>query len=192
MGNKTLSKPWKIFGYIILVVIVVLIVFDATVWIVYKIQWNKYLENYREAREAGYPDSYDTCTRQGNIVIDGREYLLFEAHREVWLDGDYYENLIVSMDDEYMDKYPDSNDNLEIFAKKQEYVDHTNQERYTLIDVYMIDLCRQRMSGDWAFRALGITIIAVPIILVAGVVWLVGFILHKRKVKNGRYNSCRG
>lgn len=192
MGNKTLSKSWKLFGYIILVVIAVLIVFDATVWIVYKIQWNKYSENYREAREAGYPDSYDICTRQGNIVIDGREYLLFEAHREVWLDGDYYENLIVSVDDEYVDKYPDSNDNLEIFAKKLEYVDHTNQERYTLIDVYRIDLCRQRISGDWAFRALGITIIAVPVILVAGLVWLVGFILHKRKVKNGGYNSSRG
>ncbi|MBQ9934777.1 MAG: hypothetical protein IJO70_02925 [Lachnospiraceae bacterium] len=183
MGNKALSKPWKIFGCIILAVIAVLIVFDFTVWIVYKIQWNKYTEIYREAREAGYPDGYDICTRQGNIVIDGKEYLLFEAHREVWLDGDYYENLIVSVDDEYDDKYPDSIDNLEIFAKKLEYVADTNQERYTLIDVYMIDLCRQRVSGDWCWRALGVTIIVAPVILVAGLVWLIHFVLYKRKLK---------
>ena len=191
MGNKTFSKPWKIFGYIILVVIAVLIVFDATVWIVYEIQWNKYSENYREAREAGYPDSYDICTRYGNIVIDGREYLLFEAHRDVWLDGDYYENLIVSVDDEYVDKYPDKNDNLEIFAKKLGYVDDSNQERYTILDIYQIDLCRQRVSGDWCWRALSVTIIAAPIILVAGLVWLIHFIIFKRRIKYGRHNSSR-
>lgn len=181
MGNKSLSKPWKIFGYIILVVLAILIVFDATVWIVYKIQWNKYVANSREAREAGYPNGYNICSRQGSIVIDGKEYIFFEAHRKAILDGDYYENLIVSVDDEYVDKYPDSNDNLEIFAKKLEYVDHTDQERYTLIDVYMIDLCRQRISGDWALRALVVTIIAVPVILVAGVVWFIGYVVHKKK-----------
>lgn len=183
MGNKALSKPWKIFGYIILALIAVLIIFDATVWIVYELQWKKYVANSMEAREAGYSDSYDICRRQGTIVINGNEYLLFEAHREVWLDGDYYENLIVSVDDEYDDKYPDSKDNLEIFAKKLEYVDDSNQERYTLIDVYMIDLCRQRVTGDWCWRAIGVTIIAAPVILVAGLVWLIHFIVYKKKCK---------
>lgn len=182
MGNKSLSMPWKVFGYIILAVIAILIVFDGTVWIAYEIQWNKYAENYREARENGFSDSYDVCSRQGSIVIDGEEYLLFEAHRDAFLDGDYYENLIVSASDEYEDKRPDSNDNLEIFAKKLEYVEHANQEIYTHIDVYMIDLCRQRVSGDWAWRALGITIIAVPVILVAGLVWLIHYIIYKRRV----------
>lgn len=182
MGNKALSKPWKIFGYIIIAVIAALIAFDATVWIVYEIQWNEYSENLFEARDAGYPDSYDICTRQGSIVIDNKEYLLFEAHREAFLDGDYYENLIVYIDDEYVDKYPDNKGNLEIFAKELGYVGDINQERYTLIDVYMIDLCRQRVSGDWAWRALGITIIAVPVILVAGLVWLLHYIVYKKRL----------
>ncbi len=191
MGNKSLSKPWRIFGYIILSVFAVLIVFDATVWIVYKIQWNKYVANSRDAREAGYSNSYDICCRQGDITIDGKEYILFEAHREVFLDGDYYENLIVSVDDEYDDKCPDSKDNLEIFAKKLGYVDDDAQERYTILDIYQIDLCRQRVSGDWCWRALGVTIIAVPLLLVAGLVWLIRFIIFNRRIKYGRNNYSR-
>lgn len=183
MGNKSLSKPWRIFGYIILVVLAILIVFDATVWIVYKIQWNKYVANSREAREAGYPNGYNICSRQGSIVIDGKEYILFEAHRKAILDGDYYENLIVSVDDEYEDKYPDRKGNLEIFAKKLGYVDDSNEERYTILDIYQIDLCRQRVSGDWCWRALLVTIIAAPILLVSGLVWLIYFIIFKRRIK---------
>ena len=191
MGNKTLNKPWKIYGYIILAVLATLIIFDATVWIVYEIQWNKSVANSREAREAGYSNSYDICSRQGDITIEGKEYILFEAHRKVFLDGDYYENLIVSVDDEYEDKCPDSKGNLEIFAKKLGYVDYSNQERYTIIDIYQIDLCRQRVLGDWCWRALFITIIAAPILLVAGLVWLIHFIIFKRRIKYGRYNSSR-
>lgn len=181
MDRVKLSGPWKIYGYIILVALAILIVFDVTVWIVYKVQWNKYAHNGQEAREAGYPDSYDICTRQGRIVIDGKEYIFFEAHREVILDGDYYENLIVSVDDEYIDKYPDEKGNLEIFAKELGYVYDSSQERYTIIDIYKIDLCRQLTSGDWCFRALGVTIIVVPIVMVASLVWFIGFIIHKRK-----------
>ena len=122
MKNIKLSKPWKIFGYILLALLAVLIVFDATVMIAYEIQWGKHVENSTEAREAGYPDSYNICSRQGNIVIDGREYVLFEAYRAAILDGAYHEKLIVSADDGFVDKVPKADTNLEIFAKELEFV----------------------------------------------------------------------
>lgn len=181
MEKKKISKPWKIFGYVILTISVLLVIFDITVWAVYKVQRNKYTHNSREARAAGYYDSYDICTRQDNLVIDGKEYVFFEAHREVILDGDYYENLIVSVEDEYIDKYPDEKGNLKIYAKELGFVYDSEQERYTIIDIYKIDLCREQISSDWCWRALGVTMIAGPIILIAGLVWLIGLIVHKKK-----------
>lgn len=186
MKKTKLNKPWKIYGYMLLALLAALVVFDATVMIVYEIQWDKYVENSREAREAGYPNSYDICSRQGNIVIDGEKYMLFEAHRDAILDGDYNEKLIVSMEDDFVDKYPEKEGNLEIFAKELGFVYDGNQERYTIIDVYMVDLCREGISGDWVWNALGITIITVPILFAAGIVWLIGFVIYKRKGKRLR------
>lgn len=184
MEKKKISKPWKIFGYVILTILAVLVIFDITVWAVYKVQRNKYTHTLREAREAGYYDSYDVCTRQDNLIIDGKEYVFFEAHREVILDGDYYENLIVPIDDEYIDKYPDEKGNLKIYAKELGFVYDSEQERYTVIDIYMIDLCREHISSTWCWRALFVTIIVGSIILIAGLVWLIGFIVHKKRNKN--------
>ena len=183
MEKKKISKSWKVFGDVILIVLVLLVIFDITVWAVYKVQRNKYTHTLRQAREAGYYDSYDVCTRQDNLIIDGKEYVFFEAHREVILDGDYYENLIVSVEDEYIDKYPDEKGNLEIYAKELGFVYDSGQERYTIIDIYMIDLCREQISSTWCWRAFGVSIIVGPIILIAGLVWLIGLIVHKKRNK---------
>ncbi|MBE5945322.1 MAG: hypothetical protein E7259_00115 [Lachnospiraceae bacterium] len=184
MEKKKLTKPWKIFGYIILVALAFLIVFDVTVWIVYEVQWDKYVEASAQARESGYSNGYDVCSRQGNIIIDGKEYVYFEAHREVMLDGDYYENLIVATDDVYNDKCPDKNDNLEIFANEIGYINDSNGVSYTVLDIYQIDKCRQKISGDLAWKALFITIFSAPIILIAGLVWLIHFFVLKLKSNN--------
>lgn len=181
MEKKKISKPWKIFGYVILILLAVLVIFDITIWIVYKVHWNKYTQTLNDARAAGYYDSYDICTRQDNLIVDGKEYVFFEAHREVILDGDYYENLIVSVEDEYIDKYPDEKGNLKIYAKELGFVYDSKQERYTIIDIYMIDLCRTQISSDWCWRAFVVTIIMGPIILIAGLVWFIGLIVHKKK-----------
>lgn len=183
MEKKKISKSWKVFGYVILIVLALLVIFDITVWAVYKVQRSKYTHALREAREAGYYDSYDVCTRQDDLIIDGKEYVFFEAHREVILDGDYYENLLVSVEDEYIDKYPDEKGNLEIYAKELGFVYDSGQECYTVIDIYMIDLCREQISSDLCWRALFVTIIAGPIILIAGLVWLIGLIVHKKRNK---------
>ncbi len=178
-----MSKKWKRFGMVIVVAAILLAVFDAAVLIHREIEWNEYVSDYREAKKAGYTEDYTICTRQGNVMIDGQEYLCFNAHRHVILDGDYDENLLVSMEDQFEDLFPDEKENLEIFAKEIKKVKGDDGQDYTLIDVYRIDKCRADLSGDWFWRALFITIIVMPVVCVSGIIWLIHFFAYKYKTK---------
>ena len=177
-----MRKGWKVFGIIILALTAALILFDMTVWIVYKIESNQRREIFFEAREAGYPNCYTICERQENIVIDGNEYLVFHAHRPVIIDGDYHEDLVASPDDEFEDLCPDENENLELWAKELDYVrDESTQNSYTYIDLYRVSRHEVGIAGDWCWRAIGVTILVVPVIFVTGLVWLIHFVWYRWK-----------
>lgn len=180
-----MSKNWKRFGMIIVVAAILLAIFDIAVLIHREIKWNEYVAVSQEAKKAGYTEDYTICTRQENVVIDGREYLCFNAHRHMILDGDYDENLLVSKEDQFEDMVPDEKENLEIFAKEIKRVKGDDGQDYTLIEVYRIDRCRPDFSGDWFWRALLITVIVMPVVCVSGIIWLIHFFVYKYKTKRG-------
>lgn len=176
-----MSKRWKKFGIIILAVAVLLAIFDIVVFTTDKIMSNKRVSVYREAEKAGYDEAYTICSRQGDIVIDGQAYLCFNAHRHAILDGDYDEDLIVSKDDKFEDEHPYQKENLEIFAKEIKRVTDNYGNDYTLIDVYRIDKCRTENIDAWFWNALLISIVVLPIELVLGIIWVIHFIVYKKR-----------
>lgn len=54
--------------------------------------------------------------------------------------------LLVSKDDQFEDMAPDEEENLEIFAKEIKIVTDSDEQDYTLIEVYRIDKCRSDFS----------------------------------------------
>lgn len=178
-----MNKKWKIFGWLILALFGLLVVLDVTVWAIDQRQWEQRNTDYRVAEEAGYPEDYSICSRQGSVTIGETEYLSFHAHRSMILDGDYHENLLALPEDSFEDAAEGQTENLEILAKEVGRITDEDGTDYTLIDIYKITECREQTVETWFWRAAAITIVSVPVLLAAALIWIIHWIWSKRKGK---------
>lgn len=158
-----------------LLIFIVTAAFDIFIWGNYNYTWNKFCEEQTEAQTAGYKNTYFICNRAGNVRLNETDYVHFHAYRSAFLDGDYQEELLIPSNLTYLDKVPEQNNNLVLFAKPVSSYDNNQGTSYTIIQIYSV--CDYSLT-----RSENLIAIAVIATIIAGFVEIVMaliFIIHK-------------
>lgn len=134
---------------IMLLIVIAIVIFDATVWMQYQYHWNKLQNEAGKAKAAGYEKEYSICSRENSVTLDGIEFDCFHAFRSMPLDGNYNEMLLVEKSHLYMDKVPREKEGLVIFAKPVSYYEDNHGASYTILDIYSVCKYSMKASEHW-------------------------------------------
>ena len=175
MKSKNHQTFWKYFFRVIVFIFATVAAFDVIVFTWHEYNWHLFYEELDAAEAAGYDEEYSVCSREEDILFDGKVYTHFHAYRSMILDGDYHEDLLVKSDSQYLDKVPDQDGDLIIFAKEVSSYHDLDGTSYTFIEIYSICDYTMDDAGRWPVIAILVTVLAVFI----EVILVIIFIIHK-------------
>lgn len=161
-----------------LLIFLIVIIFDLVYKLQYDRKWKEFNIENTAAQKAGYNKEYSICSRKENVILDGVEYLHFNAHRKAVLDGDYNEELLVITDKKFIDKVPNQSTNLIIFAKEIRHSNDAKGNSYTLVDIYSVCSNSTKDSWNWFAAVIIVNFIGILIELIMIVVFFIHKVIH--------------
>lgn len=150
------KTPLCIMAFIFLAVTVL----NIFAWSNYGYMWNGFCSEQAKARKLGYEKSFFICSREENISLNGENYVHFHAYHPAFLDGAYEEELLMPSSFTYLDKVPEQQDGLVIFAKEVSSFDVNQGENYKIINIYSVCDYALAKSKKFIRIVLNVTIIS--------------------------------
>ena len=160
------SKVWKV----LISIIIILPIITSVAYVICSTIENMQISNNQklrqEAHEAGYKEEYYICTLTDEISLEGVDYTLYTARRDVFVGESYKEEILVKKDAAYIDKTKGKKEGLIIYGNIEGFANDPDDDvvynpgKYAVINPYKIAIYKQSIDM-WA--GVGLLIIAVMI-----------------------------